>query len=98
MAAAWQATIDLKLGIFAPDEEEISPLLASDENVPEIKRPDVAAHRIWLKVCYTFIIKYSMCTCACIIVRARCWLFCTKKDLSEGFTFLKFQTKLAIFI
>lgn len=70
MAAAWQATIDLKLGIFAPDEEEISPLMASDENVPEIKRPDVAAHRIWLKVCCTFIIKYSMCTCTCILVRA----------------------------
>lgn len=50
MSAAWQATIDLKLGIFAPDEEEISPLMASDENVPEIKRPNVAAHRIWLKV------------------------------------------------
>lgn len=50
MAAAWQATIDLQLGMFTPDEEEINPLMASDENLPEIKMPDVAAHRIWLKV------------------------------------------------
>ncbi|XP_067946657.1 phosphatidylinositol 4-kinase alpha-like [Watersipora subatra] len=49
MAAAWQYTIDRRLGIFAADEEEVNPLMASDENVPEIKQPDVAAHRIWLK-------------------------------------------------
>lgn len=51
MAAAWQATIDQQLGIFAEDEDEVNPLMASDEHVPEVKQPHVAAHRIWLKVC-----------------------------------------------
>jgi len=50
MAAAWQATIDRNLGIFAPDEEEVDPLMASEENVPEIKTPFVSPHHIWLKV------------------------------------------------
>jgi len=56
MAAAWQATIDQQLGIFAPDEEEVNPLMASDENVPEIKQPDVAVHRIWLKASGSFLL------------------------------------------
>ena len=58
IAAAWQATIDHRLGIFAADEEEINPLMASDEHVPEVKRPNVAEHRIWLKVCiFNFVLE-----------------------------------------
>lgn len=42
--------MDHRLGIFAPDEEEVNPLMASDESQPEIKKPNDVAHRIWLKV------------------------------------------------
>lgn len=68
MAAAWQYTIDRRLGIFAADEEEVNPLMASDENVPEIKQPDVAAHRIWLKVSKRYFIimlspQVEVCNC-----------------------------------
>ncbi|XP_064651813.1 phosphatidylinositol 4-kinase alpha-like isoform X3 [Lineus longissimus] len=49
MAAAWQMTIDLRLGVFAEDKPDISPLAASESNIPKPTPPYVAPHQIWTK-------------------------------------------------
>ncbi|XP_033126679.1 phosphatidylinositol 4-kinase alpha-like [Anneissia japonica] len=47
MAAAWQLTIDQKLGIFSVEEELPSPLACTSTGPPPNKPPNVAPHQIW---------------------------------------------------
>ena len=50
MAAAWQMTVDKRMGMFSVDPVNLSPLAASEENVPKPNPPIVAPHQIWTKV------------------------------------------------
>ncbi|RZF47776.1 hypothetical protein LSTR_LSTR006040 [Laodelphax striatellus] len=49
MFAAWQCTVDKRLGLFSPEEEEVSPLAAYEgcELVP--KPPFIKPHDIWVQ-------------------------------------------------
>ncbi|XP_074644001.1 phosphatidylinositol 4-kinase alpha-like [Tubulanus polymorphus] len=47
--SAWQMTIDLRLGIFSEDEKQMSPLAASEQNIPQPNPPMVAPHQNWSK-------------------------------------------------
>ncbi len=51
MGAAWQMTIDMKLGLFAEDSEIQDPLAASESNPIKPSPPFVQAHNIWIEVC-----------------------------------------------
>ncbi|XP_022109490.1 phosphatidylinositol 4-kinase alpha-like [Acanthaster planci] len=48
MAAAWQMTVERRLGMFAPDPDQPSPLAAaSGEDVPLPNPPNATPHDIW---------------------------------------------------
>lgn len=49
MAAAWQMTVDLRLGMFAEDPEERSPLVHAEGDVIAPCPPFVVPHNIWTK-------------------------------------------------
>ncbi|GAB6030041.1 hypothetical protein CHUAL_005725 [Chamberlinius hualienensis] len=49
MVASWQRSIDLRLGLFSEDLEEVSPLAAYEGCVLEPKPPYVFPHNIWLR-------------------------------------------------
>jgi hypothetical protein len=50
MAAAWQVTIDKKLGIFREDKIEIDPLAKTEEDVLGPNTPVVGPHQLWTQV------------------------------------------------
>lgn len=50
MAAAWQLTIDRKLGIFRADNDRPDPLAKTEGQVLHPDAPYVAPHHIWTKV------------------------------------------------
>lgn len=51
MSAAWQMTIDKRLGMFSVDKRAPSPLAAaSDQDVPLPNPPNTAPHDIWTRV------------------------------------------------
>ena len=47
--AAWNATADRRLGIFAPDPEQANPLSPQDGTVFSPSPPDVGVHDLWIK-------------------------------------------------
>ncbi|XP_071946499.1 phosphatidylinositol 4-kinase alpha-like isoform X2 [Antedon mediterranea] len=47
MSAAWQFTIDQKLGLFSVEEELQSPLVCTTTPPPPNTPPNVAPHQIW---------------------------------------------------
>lgn len=49
MLAAWQCTIDKKLGLFSVEEEEVSPLAAHEGSNLGPKPPFVKPHNIWVQ-------------------------------------------------
>jgi phosphatidylinositol 4-kinase len=50
MAAAWQLTIDMKLGIFRDDKPRSDPLAKTEGQVLHPDAPYVEPHNIWVKV------------------------------------------------
>jgi hypothetical protein len=54
MAAAWQVTIDKKLGIFREDKIEIDPLAKTEEDVLGPNTPVVGPHQLWTQVYLNF--------------------------------------------
>lgn len=52
MAAAWQLTIDMKLGIFRQDKPRPDPLAKTEGQILHADIPYVAPHHIWLKVVF----------------------------------------------
>jgi phosphatidylinositol 4-kinase len=50
MAAAWQLTIDMKLGIFREDKPRPDPLAKEEGQVLHPDAPQVMPHHIWTKV------------------------------------------------
>ena len=50
MSSAWQMTVDLKLGLFAEDPMEESPLIIKEGVTPAPKPPFVMPHNMWTKV------------------------------------------------
>ncbi|XP_038059018.1 phosphatidylinositol 4-kinase alpha-like [Patiria miniata] len=62
MAAAWQMTVERRLGMFAPDPDQPSPLAAaSGEDVPLPNPPNAAPHDKWTQFLASRIesVKYS---------------------------------------
>ena len=53
MLAAWQYTVDKRIGLFSPEEEEVSPLAVYEGCKLGPNPPDVKAHEIWV----TFILE-----------------------------------------
>ena len=51
MAAAWQMTIDKKMGIFVDNPIEPNPLVAGEDDVFKPNPPFAGAHGVWTKVC-----------------------------------------------
>ncbi|XP_052799861.1 phosphatidylinositol 4-kinase alpha-like isoform X2 [Mya arenaria] len=49
MSAAWQLTIDMKLGIFREDPPRVDPLAKTEGQVLHPQAPYVAPHNIWTK-------------------------------------------------
>ncbi len=50
MLNAWQMTVDLRLGMFAPVRDEPNPLAKEEKDVLKPQPPEnIDAHRIWLK-------------------------------------------------
>lgn len=49
MFAAWQCTVDKRLGLFSSEMEEVSPLAAYEGCVLEPKPPFVKPHDIWVQ-------------------------------------------------
>ncbi|KAK3587139.1 hypothetical protein CHS0354_006780 [Potamilus streckersoni] len=49
MAAAWQLTIDMKLGIFREDSSRLDPLAKAEEDILEPNAPNTTPHQIWSK-------------------------------------------------
>ncbi|XP_059048933.1 phosphatidylinositol 4-kinase alpha [Achroia grisella] len=47
--AAWQCTVDRKMGLFSKQVEEISPLAAYEGSKLEPRPPFVAAHAVWVR-------------------------------------------------
>ncbi|XP_026331523.1 putative inactive phosphatidylinositol 4-kinase alpha-like protein P1, partial [Hyposmocoma kahamanoa] len=47
--AAWQCTVDRKMGLFSKQAEEISPLAAYEGAVLEPRPPFVAPHAVWVR-------------------------------------------------
>ncbi|XP_071790519.1 phosphatidylinositol 4-kinase alpha-like [Asterias amurensis] len=48
MAAAWQMTVERRMGMFSPDPDQPSPLAAaSGEDIPLPNPPNTAPHDIW---------------------------------------------------
>lgn len=57
MSAAWQVTIDKKLGIFREDKPDIDPLAKTENDLLGPNSPIVGPHLLWTQVnIYTFII------------------------------------------
>ena len=50
MSAAWQLTIDKKLGIFREDKPRPDPLAKAEDQILSPDAPYVAPHQIWTKV------------------------------------------------
>ena len=51
MAAAWQMTVERRMGMFSPDPDQPSPLAAaSGEDIPLPNPPNTAPHDIWTLV------------------------------------------------
>ena len=57
MSAAWQMTVDMKLGLFSEEIEEKSPLVHTEGDVPTPNTPYVVPHNIWTKVCLVLDLK-----------------------------------------
>ena len=55
MSAAWQMTVDMKLGMFAEDTEEQSPLVHVEGDAITPNPPFVMPHNIWTKVWATLL-------------------------------------------
>lgn len=53
MLAAWQHTVDNRLGLFSPEAEDLSPLAVHEGCNLGTNSPDVKPHEIWV----TFIIE-----------------------------------------
>ncbi|XP_053617223.1 phosphatidylinositol 4-kinase alpha isoform X3 [Plodia interpunctella] len=47
--AAWQCTVDRKMGLFSKQSEECSPLAAYEGTKLEPKPPFIAAHAVWVR-------------------------------------------------
>ncbi|XP_068623293.1 phosphatidylinositol 4-kinase alpha [Battus philenor] len=47
--AAWQSTVDRKMGLFSKQHEEISPLAAYEGSKLEPRPPFVAPHAVWVR-------------------------------------------------
>lgn len=56
---AWNATIDRKLGLFAPDPVQIDPLAPSETTIVQPNPPYIGAHRLWIKVNCFIIMFYN---------------------------------------
>ena len=50
MASAWNATIDRKLGLFAPDPPQTDPLTSSINSTLKPNPPYIGGHALWVKV------------------------------------------------
>ena len=50
MSAAWQNTVDLRLGLFTVDRPEVSPLVHTEGQPLKPDPPFVIPHNIWTKV------------------------------------------------
>lgn len=50
MSAAWQATIDRQMGLFAEDPEQVDPLAAHEGCELKPNGPFIAPHALWVKV------------------------------------------------
>ena len=50
MSAAWQLTIDMKLGIFREDPTRVDPLSKTEGQVLHPDAPYCTPHNIWTKV------------------------------------------------
>lgn len=49
MVTAWNATIDRKLGLFAPEPALGDPLAISERHLLKANHPPIGAHHVWLK-------------------------------------------------
>nr|CAB3264847.1 phosphatidylinositol 4-kinase alpha-like [Phallusia mammillata] len=49
MTSAWQVTVNRRMGIFAPDQDEGDPLAVSEDHVPQPRAPYVEPHSVWIK-------------------------------------------------
>ncbi|XP_063368926.1 phosphatidylinositol 4-kinase alpha isoform X2 [Cydia amplana] len=49
MFAAWQCTVDRRMGLFSPQTEETSPLAAYEGSKLEPRPPFVAPHAVWVR-------------------------------------------------
>ncbi|XP_041971459.1 phosphatidylinositol 4-kinase alpha isoform X3 [Aricia agestis] len=47
--AAWQSTVDRRMGLFSRQQDEISPLAAHEGAKLEPRPPSVAAHAVWVR-------------------------------------------------
>ena len=47
LSAAWQMTVDSRLGLFAPDKEQTSPLVYSQIDSLRPTPPSVLPHLLW---------------------------------------------------
>ena len=53
VAAAWQMTLDMKLGLFQHCDLDLHPLAVSDSQPAKANLPYVLPHNIWTKVRYS---------------------------------------------
>lgn len=49
MVAAWQRSVDLRLGLFSEEREGVSPLAAHEGCILTPDPPYVAPHNVWIK-------------------------------------------------
>lgn len=49
LASAWQKTVDMQIGVFAEDPEDINPLIIQETD-PSPNPPFVQPHNFWTKV------------------------------------------------
>ncbi|XP_078486851.1 phosphatidylinositol 4-kinase alpha [Ciona intestinalis] len=70
LTSAWQATIDHRMGIFAPDMDEGDPLAVSEDHVPHPAPPCCKPHSLWIKFLQhrLDVVKYSSVEESMIIV------------------------------
>ena len=50
MSSAWQMTVDIKLGLFAEDKMQESPLIIKEGETRKPNPPFVLPHNMWTKV------------------------------------------------
>ena len=78
MAAAWQMTVDMRLGLFQADSEEGNPLAVEEGKILAPNPPFIAPHNVWTKVMILYMnkntinmmvhhgIKFCLSFCLCL--------------------------------